>query len=242
MDRKSGKKTLLYVLVSVVIVLIALILFFLFKPNNNTNNSSDNSATPTPTETSAPTPTPTPSTDTTDTPTTTVTVTPTTSATPIPSGGTLSEAIKVKVPYSVDKDPNDPTAKNSMDSFGYYAYRIFSTTRADTENFVMEKMIAGPSDQDKTDYFWFTPITLSGDSNCGGADFQITKDTSANKITVKFCKTVQTAGVGDDARITTVIKAGMEQFLSEDSTKTVVVLTKDGNCFGDGSGTNQCLN
>jgi hypothetical protein len=177
--------------------------------------------------------TPTPISSVSTSPTATSNPTPTTSATP-------TGPQTVKVYYSQAANPADSSATDSYKSFGYAVYRQFTSTRGDIETFVMEKTIAGPTAADKSTYYWYTPIALTGTSNCSGADFSLTKDVSANKITVQFCKDVTTAGVGDDARIKTVVTYGMQQFLSESSTKNVVILTKDGNCLGDGSGLNKC--
>jgi len=54
-----------------------------------------------------------------------------------------------------------------------------------------------------------------------------------------FCEKRAYAGIGADARIGAEIDATLKQFAS---IKKVVVLTKEGRCFGDESGFDRCLN
>lgn len=85
----------------------------------------------------------------------------------------------------------------------------------------------------------FTPIKLSGTSNCEGGNFRYT--TNASKLTFTFCKQLTLAGIGDDARILAVIEATVAAN-SGTTPPEVIVLNKNGDCLGDQSGQNQCLN
>lgn len=235
MDRQESNKTLLYVLIVVVVILLGIAVYFFFfngnsesaNNNENTSQNEDNEILPTdePTLRLTPTVTASPTATLTSTPSTSLTISPTTTPN---ASGTLPEPIQVRVTYSVNQDPNNPSALNSITTPGYHSFRQVRTSRADTENFVMEGIIAGPSTNDATEYRWFTPIALSGESNCGSADFQITKDESANSITVKFCRTLDLSQEGTAGRIRGVVRGGMEQFLSNDSPKTVIVQNRDG--------------
>ncbi len=90
---------------------------------------------------------------------------------------------------------------------------------------------------------------LSGPSNCaapkpvGGPDFTITLDKRGSKMqtgtaTLKFCRLALSPGIGTDARVTAEINATLKQF---PRIKNVVILTKNGHCFGDESGKDRCL-
>ncbi len=90
---------------------------------------------------------------------------------------------------------------------------------------------------------------LSGPSNCtaslpvGGPDFIITlnmRGTSSQTgtATVKFCRSLNSGGIGADGRVQAEITATLKQFAN---IKSVVILTKDGHCFGDESGKDFCL-
>jgi hypothetical protein len=109
-----------------------------------------------------------------------------------------------------------------------------TTTRADLETFALEEIMKGPSSPEKTQGAQ-NPIALSGSSNCSDKDFSL--DITLKKATMKFCKTVVSNGIGDDARIKTVIEKTLSQF---DTIDSVLILTKDGSCFGDQSGQNSC--
>jgi len=246
MYEEKKKSPILVILIGIILVLLLLIAFFLWRSSSGgSNNDTSNTTTPTPTATSTPTSTSTPTATVTMTssptstptisPTGTVVATPTTSATP-------TGPRQVKVFYSQGTNPTNPSAPDSIKNFAYAVYRLFTSTRGDIETYVMEKTIDGPSTADQNAYYWFGPIKLTGESNCGGRDFTLSKDESANKIIVQFCKDVTSAGTGDDARIKTVISYGMHQFLSESAVKKVVILNKEGNCFGDQSGLNVCKN
>ena len=84
----------------------------------------------------------------------------------------------------------------------------------------------------------FTPIKLTGTSNCSGKDFSLSIDQTTKKATLKFCKLVTSAGIGDDARIKNTITKTLTQF---STVTTVVILDRGGNCMGDESGMNACM-
>jgi len=56
--------------------------------------------------------------------------------------------------------------------------------------------------------------------------------------TIKFCRSLNSAGIGADARVQAEITATLKQF---SNIKEVVILTRDGHCFGDESGKDFCL-
>ena len=116
--------------------------------------------------------------------------------------------------------------------------------------FSIQLLIAGPSlSERQAGYFTELNTMLSGPSNCsaplpvGGPDFTLTLNkkgtvTETGTATVKFCRSLYSAGIGADARVTAEINATLKQF---SNIKKVVILTKDGHCFGDGSGLDFCL-
>jgi len=55
---------------------------------------------------------------------------------------------------------------------------------------------------------------------------------------LKFCRQLTSPGIGADARVAAEITATLKQF---PRIKEVVILTKDGHCFGDESGKDFCL-
>ena len=116
--------------------------------------------------------------------------------------------------------------------------------------FSIQLLIAGPTlSEQQAGYFSELNTMLSGPSNCtaslpvGGPDFIITlnmRGTSpqAGTATVKFCRSLNSAGIGADGRVQAEITATLKQFAN---IKGVVILTKDGHCFGDESGKDFCL-
>lgn len=109
--------------------------------------------------------------------------------------------------------------------------------RVDIGTYSIEQLIAGPTPSE-ADRGLFSPLkgVLSDTSNCDGKDFSLSVANSVG--TIKFCRTITSGGVGDDARI----KASVERTLKQFSTvESVRILTAGGDCFGDGSGQNRCL-
>src|SRR5256886_1124958 len=143
-----------------------------------------------------------------------------------------------KYPVSVSTDP----------SAVYPVARMSPTIAVGT--FSIQLLIAGPTLSERNAGF-FTELNtmLSGPSNCsaplpvGGPDFILTLNMKGpypetGTATVKFCRTISSPGIGADARVTAEINATLKQFAN---IKKVVILTKDGHCFGDGSGKDLCL-
>ncbi len=116
--------------------------------------------------------------------------------------------------------------------------------------FSLQLLIAGPTlSEQQAGYFTELNTMLSGPSNCsaplpvGGPDFTLTLNKRGPKpetgtATVQFCRSTSSAGIGEDARVTAEINATLKQF---SNIKKVVILTKDGHCFGDESGNDLCL-
>ena len=77
---------------------------------------------------------------------------------------------------------------------------------------------------------------LRGPSSCGGRDFALT--IASGLATVRFCREVVSAGIGQDARTRTQIERTLGQF---PTVQRVRLLTADGNCLFDPSGLNRCL-
>ena len=160
-----------------------------------------------------------------ETPTPSVTTTPTATTTASPT----STSTTVKVYFS--KDPSsydDPTIVVAVNR---------TTTRTDVATFAIEQLLNGPTSSEEISGL-FNPIALSGASNCGGSNFTVTINSTTRKATIKFCKNIDSAGILEDARIENVIEATLNQFSTVDS---VVILDKNGDCFGDNSGMNLCL-
>ena len=110
--------------------------------------------------------------------------------------------------------------------------------------YAIGQLIAGPTSSESASGL-YTELTssLSGSSNCGGDTFQITLDhrgstPQTGTVTIKFCKNLSTAGIGTDARIQAEISKTLLQFSNNHK---VVILTRDGHCFGDESGADMCL-
>ncbi|MDY6784859.1 MAG: hypothetical protein SW833_20340 [Cyanobacteriota bacterium] len=177
-----------------------------------TENSSPppNEIPPSPEPTATPTPTPTP--------------TQTSSPTPSPSPAQGKNRVKVFFP----KKPQ------SNSDFSYVEPVWRATDSAGVARFAIAQLIDGPDSEEKQ--LGLTPVLqLAGESNCD-RDFQITiRDRIAQ---LKFCRTVVSGGVGDDARATSAIEATLAQF---PTVASIVILNKNGDCFGDGSGENECL-
>ncbi|MEO7001206.1 MAG: GerMN domain-containing protein [Ktedonobacterales bacterium] len=164
--------------------------------------------------------------------TATATTAPAATATTAPSSGPYP----VKVFFS--KHPQTDSNVNAV-----FAVQRQSPTLG-VATFAIQQLIAGPTTAESSQgYFTELPASLSGASNCGGADFVITlnhKGTTPDTgtATLQFCRTTQLAGDLTGGRIAAEITATLTQF---PSTQHVVILTKDGSCFNDLSGANMCL-
>jgi hypothetical protein len=129
-----------------------------------------------------------------------------------------------------------------------YPVDRFSPTLA-VGNFAIQLLIAGPTpSEQQAGYFTELNAMLSGPSKCaalvvGGPDFTLTLNTKGTMTetgtaTLKFCRSLSSSGVGTDARLQAEINATLKQFAT---IKKVLILTENGDCFGDMSGLNLCL-
>ncbi len=133
---------------------------------------------------------------------------------------------KVKVFF-----PKDP---QSGQDFTYVEPVLRTTNSPSIAQYAIEQLISGPTSQEKARGL-IDPIEFQGSSNCG-KDFTISINNGVAKL--KFCKSVISAGIGDDARQKSSINATLKQFPTINS---VIVLDKNGNCLSDQSGENFCL-
>jgi len=132
---------------------------------------------------------------------------------------------------------NDPTAV-------FPVQRVAPNSAVAT--YAIQQLIAGPTSSEAAAGY-FTELTnvlqLSGPSNCGGADFKLTLDMrgatpQVGTATLQFCRPTASPGTGADARIVAEVTKTLTQF----STITkVAILNRNGNCFGDESGLDLCL-
>jgi spore germination protein GerM len=137
---------------------------------------------------------------------------------------------------------NDPTAVFSVQ-------RVAPTSAVAT--YAIQLLIAGPTlDERSAGYFSELNSLFTGPSACsngsnptGGPDFTLTlnkkgSSTEQGTATLQFCRPTSSPGIGADARITAEIHKTLTQF----STITkVVILLRNGHCFGDASGMDRCL-
>ena len=101
----------------------------------------------------------------------------------------------------------------------------------------LASLIEGPSASERAaGYFSELGRSLSGQSSCGGRDVQVS--VADGVATVKFCRAVTSAGIGQDART----RAQIERTLGQFSTiRSVRILGATGHCLFDGSGQDRCL-
>jgi hypothetical protein len=104
------------------------------------------------------------------------------------------------------------------------------------EKAALMKLIEGPTPEEQAaGYFSELRSTLSGSSDCRGEDFSMTVNDGA--ATVRFCRAVSSAGVGQDARIRSQIEATLLQF---PTIQRITLLTTEGRCLFDESGLDLC--
>lgn len=101
----------------------------------------------------------------------------------------------------------------------------------------IQALIAGPTPAE-TDAGYFSELgrMLDGPSTCGTDDFAIR--IADGVATLRFCRDVSSAGIGQDARVQRAIEATLTQFAT---VQRVRVLSRDGDCLFDMSGENRCL-
>ncbi len=155
-------------------------------------------------------------------------------ATATTASGAGPYAVKVYFSRHPDSD-NDPN-------------QVFAVTRHSptlmVATYAVQQLIAGPTASERAaGYYTELTTSLSGSSNCGGADFVITLNhrgptPQTGTATLKFCRTISLAGDLTGGRISAEIDAILTQF---PSTQRVVILTATGSCFNDLRGGNLCL-
>lgn len=101
----------------------------------------------------------------------------------------------------------------------------------------LDELIAGPTPAEAAQgYFSELGAMLVGPSTCGERDFTLRIE--AGTATVQFCRTVTSAGIGQDARVQSALDATLRQF---STIQRVRLLTPEGDCLFDMSGENRCL-
>ena len=120
------------------------------------------------------------------------------------------------------------------------ASAVFPVTRVASDRAVataaLAALIEGPNAAERADgYYTELKGALTGPSTCSGRDFRIAiEDATA---TVRFCRIVASAGVGQDARMRSQIEATLRQF---PTIRAVRLLGSDGRCLFDRSGQDRC--
>jgi hypothetical protein len=101
----------------------------------------------------------------------------------------------------------------------------------------LNALIAGPTPAE-TDAGYFSELgqMLVGPSDCGEDGFTIR--IAAGIATLRFCRDVRSAGIGQDARAQSAIDATLTQF---PTIRRIRILTREGDCLFDMSGENRCL-
>lgn len=126
-----------------------------------------------------------------------------------------------------------PSANNQ--TIGYVEPVNRATSRVDVAEFAIEQIIQGPTSAEKEQGFT-NIVDFRGESTCGK---NFTINISNGIAQLQFCRTVPTAGIGEDAGIQKAVTNTLKQFNSVDQ---VVIFNKNGDCFKDMSGKNACLN
>lgn len=168
-----------------------------------------------------------------------------------------SSSSPITPPAKPETTPSDPGSGTQLSKIHFskipQSDSDFSfTVSANKEVSILEpvetsinQIITGPTAAESADGVR-NPIILTGTSNCGGSNFttSTTYDftTRETDTTIQFCKDLPT-GVGNIAKIKTVIIKTLEDL--QDSVEfnlgSLAILDKNGNCLGDESGMNLCL-
>ncbi len=101
----------------------------------------------------------------------------------------------------------------------------------------LRELIAGPTPEERdAGYFSELGGALQGPSDCAGDDFNLAVEYGT--ATLRFCRLVASAGIGQDGRTQSQIEATLRQF---PEVQQVRVLSSDGHCLFDMSGMDLCL-
>jgi hypothetical protein len=101
----------------------------------------------------------------------------------------------------------------------------------------LEALIAGPTpDERAAGYFSELGLMLHGASDCGDRDFALRLEDGL--ATLRFCREVSSAGIGQDARVMSALNATLRQFRTIERAR---ILDRDGDCLFDMSAENRCL-
>ena len=118
---------------------------------------------------------------------------------------------------------------------------VFPVTRMAADRAVataaLASLVEGPTASERSGgYFSELGGALTGASSCSGRDFQI--GITNGTATVRFCRTVASAGAGQDARIRSQIETTLRQF---GTVRAVRLIGSTGHCLFDQSGRDRCL-
>jgi hypothetical protein len=101
----------------------------------------------------------------------------------------------------------------------------------------LRALIDGPSPAERdAGYFSELGRMLVGPSSCGEDGFTIR--IADGMATVRLCRELSSAGIGQDARAQAAIEATLSQFRT---IQRVRLLSREGDCLFDMSGENRCL-
>jgi hypothetical protein len=172
----------------------------------------------------------------------------------IPSANAASTSMQTSTSSAATGYPIKVFFSKAPDSLQTNFNAVFPVKRTSptiaVATFSIQLLIAGPTlSEQQAGYFSELNTMLNGPSNCtgalpvGGPDFVITLNKrgptpQTGTATIKFCRSLNSAGIGADARVQAEITATLKQF---SNIKEVVILTRDGHCFGDESGKDFCL-
>jgi hypothetical protein len=118
---------------------------------------------------------------------------------------------------------------------------VFPVSRVSPDRAVataaLAALIAGPNAAERASgYYSELSGALTGVSSCAGRDVRVS--VADGLATVRFCRAVTSAGIGQDARMRAELEATLRQF---STVRTVRLLTSTGHCLFDASGQDRCL-
>jgi hypothetical protein len=150
----------------------------------------------------------------------------------VAAGGTKATATTVGIPVRVFFSRR-PDSERS-------ASAVFPVARVAADRAVataaVAALIEGPNATERADgYYTELKGALSGPSTCSGRAFRIAIEDGT--ATVRFCRAIASAGVGQDARIRTQIEATLRQF---PTIRAIRLLGSDGRCIFARSDQDRC--